>query len=435
MAFTITIIIFIVCYLFIISEKVNQALIALSGGILLLLTKVYSWEDAFTNYIDWNTIALLFSMMVLVSVTKKTGLFTYIAILFAQKVNGAPIPLLIGTAVLTALGSALLDNVTTVLLFVPIILTLTKLLELPTFPYLLTIILSSNIGGTATLIGDPPNIMIGQAVEHFTFLSFITNLGPVVIILFVCMVVFVVWRFRKELIMQPHLVDNLLKINATSYIKKSPMLYQSVSVLGLTILGFLLHPVFHIDLTTVAVFGALLLLMLTEKELETEKVFQEIEWITLFFFIGLFMLVGGLEEVGAIDELARYIIWVTEGDLPLTAIILLWISGLISQIINNIPFVAAMIPVIEEFQAYGMTNVDPLWWSLALGACLGGNGTLIGASANVVVAGLAEGEGESISFMRYLKYGVPFVLFSMLLSTLYIYLRYLRPFIDSFLLG
>lgn len=435
MAFTIAIIIFIVCYLFIISEKINQALIALSGGVLLLLTKIYTWEDAFTHYIDWNTIALLFSMMVLVSIAKKTGLFTYIAIIFAQKVKGAPIPLLVGTACLTAIGSALLDNVTTVLLFVPIILTLTKLLKLPSFPYLLTIILSSNIGGTATLIGDPPNIMIGQAVDHFTFLSFITHLGPVVIVLFGFMVVMVVWRFHKELVMQPHLVEELLQINARKYIKKSPMVYQSVFVLGLTISGFLLHPFLHIDLTTVAVFGALLLLMLTERELETEKVFQEIEWITLFFFIGLFMLVGGLEEVGAIDELARYIIWITEGDLPLTAILLLWISGLISQIINNIPFVAAMIPVIEEFQAYGMTNVDPLWWTLALGACLGGNGTLIGASANVVVAGLAEGEGESISFVRYLKYGIPFVLFSMIISTIYVYFRYLRPFIDSFSLG
>ncbi|GGM30711.1 membrane protein [Paraliobacillus quinghaiensis] len=430
MAFTLAIVIFIICYLFIISEKINQALIALFGGVLLILTKIYTWKDAFIQYIDWNTIALLFSMMVLVSITKKTGLFTYIAIIFAQKVKGAPVPLLIGTALLTAIGSALLDNVTTVLLFVPIILTLTKILQLPTFPYLLTIIFSSNIGGTATLIGDPPNIMIGQAVEHLTFLSFINNLGPLVILLFAFMLAFVVWRFRNELVMQSNLVEDLLKINAKEYIHQSPMVYQSVAVLGLTISGFLLHPFLHIDLTTVAVFGALLLLMLTERELDTEKVFQEIEWITLFFFIGLFMLVGGLEEVGAIDELARYIVWITEGDLPLTAILLLWISGLISQIINNIPFVAAMIPVIEEFRAYGMANVDPLWWALALGACLGGNGTLIGASANVVVAGLAEGEGENISFFRFLKYGVPLVIFSMLLSMIYLYFRYLRPFLN-----
>lgn len=429
MAVTLTIIIFIISYLLIISGKINQALVAVSGGVLLLISNIYTWNIAFTHYIDWSTIALLFSMMVLVSITKKTGLFTYIAIRFAQQVKGAPIPLLIGTAFLTAIGSALLDNVTTVLLFVPIILTITKLLQLPSFPYLLTIIFSSNIGGTATLIGDPPNIMIGQAVEHLTFSSFIVHLGPVVVILFICMLLLMILRFRKDFSENKQLVKELLQINPNDYLEKTPMLYQSITVLFITIAGFLLHPVFHIDLTTVAVCGALLLLLLTEKELETEKVFQEVEWITLFFFIGLFMLVGGLQEVGIIDEVARWIIYLTNGDLPVTAVLLLWISGLISQMINNIPFVAAMIPVIQEFQTYGMTYVDPLWWALALGACLGGNGTLIGASANVVVSGIAEAEGEPISFVRFLKYGVPFVIFSLVVSMIYVYIRYLIPFL------
>ncbi|CQR46953.1 Arsenical pump membrane protein [Paraliobacillus sp. PM-2] len=432
MAPIIAISIFVVCYVFIISEKINQALIALLGGILLLLTKIYTWEDAFTNYIDWETIALLFSMMVLVSITKKTGIFSFIAIYFAQKVKGEPIALLIGTAFLTAIGSALLDNVTTVLLFVPIMFTIIRILHLPSFPYILTIIFSSNIGGTATLIGDPPNIMIGQAVEHLSFLSFVNHLGPVVVIIFSCMLLFFCFYFRKQLKRKPEAVRELLEMNPSAYVKKSPMVYQSIGVLCLTIAGFLLHPFLHIDLTTVAVSGAILLMLLTEKELSTEKVFQEVEWITLFFFIGLFMLVGGLEEVGAIDELARYIIWMTSGDLPLTAIFLLWISGFVSQIINNIPFVAAMIPVIEEFQTYGMANVDPLWWSLALGACLGGNGTLIGASANVVVAGMAEAEDEGISFMKFLKYGVPLVIFSLLVSSVYVYMRYLIPFLHDF---
>ncbi|MCZ0702366.1 Na+/H+ antiporter NhaD/arsenite permease-like protein [Natronobacillus azotifigens] len=429
MAVTLTIIIFVISYLLIISGKINQALVAVSGGVLLLISNIYTWNIAFTRYIDWSTIALLFSMMVLVSITKKTGLFTYIAIRFAQQVKGAPIPLLIGTAFLTAIGSALLDNVTTVLLFVPIILTITKLLQLPSFPYLLTIIFSSNIGGTATLIGDPPNIMIGQAVEHLTFSSFIVHLGPVVVILFICMLLLMILRFRKDFSANKQLVKELLEINPNDYLEKTPMLYQSITVLVITMAGFLLHPVFHIDLTTVAVCGALLLLLLTEKELKTEKVFQEVEWITLFFFIGLFMLVGGLQEVGIIDEVARWIIYLTNGDLPVTAVLLLWISGLISQMINNIPFVAAMIPVIQEFQTYGMTYVDPLWWALALGACLGGNGTLIGASANVVVSGIAEAEGEPISFVRFLKYGVPFVIFSLVVSMIYLYIRYLIPFL------
>ncbi|GAA5415616.1 putative transporter Rv2685 [Paraliobacillus ryukyuensis] len=431
MGATFAISVFVICYMFIISEKINQALIALAGGTLLLLTKVYSLEDALNNYIDWETIALLFSMMVLVSITKKTGIFSFIAIYFAQRVNGNPVALLVGMAILTAVGSALLDNVTTVLLFVPVMFTITNMLHLPTFPYLLTIIFSANIGGTATLIGDPPNIMIGQAVEHLTFLSFLNHLGPIVLIIFISMLIFVSHHFKKQLIMQTRSVNELHHMKPASYLKKSPMIYQSIVVLSLTIIGFILHPIIHVDLTTVAVSGAILLLLLTEKELATEKVFQEVEWITLFFFIGLFMLVGGLQEVGVIDELASYIIWATSGDLPLTALLLLWVSGIISQIINNIPFVAAMIPVIKEFQTYGMADVDPLWWSLALGACLGGNGSLIGASANVVVAGLAEGENKAISFFQFLKYGVPLVLFSLVVCTIYVYIRYLLPFLHG----
>ncbi|WP_407269568.1 ArsB/NhaD family transporter [Radiobacillus sp. PE A8.2] len=429
MSATIAIVVFVVSYLFIITERVNQALIALSGGVLLLLTGIYEWRDAFTSYIDWNTITLLFSMMVLVSITSKTGLFEYIAVRFAQWVKGAPIPLLIGTAALTAIGSALLANVTTVLLFVPIILTLTKLLKLPAFPYLLSIIFSANIGGTATLIGDPPNIMIGQAVEHLTFLSFVVHLGPVVLIIFLVMLFALIWLFRKQLVIHDNkYIDQLMKMDGQRYLKKTPMLYQSVTVMSFTILGFLLHPILHIELTTVAVCGALLLLLLTDKEAGVEKIFQQVEWVTLFFFIGLFMLVGGLEEVGIIDELARGMMWLTEGDLPYTSILILWISGIFSGIVDNIPFVAAMIPVIQEFQVYGMANLDPLWWSLALGACLGGNGTLIGASSNVVVAGLAEGANQRISFLRYMLYGFPLVIVSLIICMIYVYFRYLLPF-------
>lgn len=424
--------VFIICYLFIITDRFNQALVALTGAILLRITNIYSWENAFVQYIDWETITLLFSMMVLVSITKRTGIFAYIAIYLAQKVQGNPILLLIILAVLTAIGSALLDNVTTVLLFVPIMFTIIRMLKLPSFPYLLTIIFSANIGGTATLIGDPPNIMIGQAVPHLNFLSFIQHLGPIVLILFSSMLLFVCLYFRKQLVVTSESIDQLLKLQPSKYIHKSPMLYQSISVLISTITGFLLHPFLHIDLTTVAVTGAILLLLLTEKELAMEQILKEIEWLTLFFFIGLFMLVGGLEAAGVIDELAHDIIWVTSGDLPKTALLLLLIAGILSQIINNIPFVAAMIPIIEEFQTYGMANVDPLWWSLALGACLGGNGTLIGASANVVVAGMAEAEGESISFWRYLRYGIPLVAFSLFVSCIYVYIRYLIPFSQGF---
>ncbi|WP_188453534.1 ArsB/NhaD family transporter [Virgibacillus oceani] len=421
-------VIFIVSYLLIMTDKMNRAVIALFGGTLLLLTGIYTTEEVFINYIDWNTIGLLFAMMVLISITEKTGLFTYIAIRFAQKVRGNPIPLLIGASVLTAIGSALLDNVTTVLIFVPIMLKITKLLNLPSFPYLLAIIFSSNIGGTATLIGDPPNIMIGQAVEHFNFLSFLIHLAPLALIIFLAMIFTIVFLFKNKLQKNKTNEQELLHIDASTYLRKTPMLYKSVCVLGLTITGFLFHSFLHIELTAIALAGAVLLLLLTEKEVSTEHIFEKVEWVTLFFFIGLFTLVGGLQEVGIIDELARAIIVSTDGDFSKTAILILWVSGIFSGVVDNIPFVAAMIPVIQEFQSYGMVYLDPIWWSLALGACLGGNATLIGASANVVVAGLAEGAKERIPFIRFLLYGIPFVLFSLLISTIYIIFRYLIPY-------
>ncbi|WP_121615092.1 ArsB/NhaD family transporter [Virgibacillus halodenitrificans] len=420
--------IFIVSYIFIMTERVNRAVVALTGGTLLLATGIYSPQRAFMDYIDWNTIALLFSMMVLISITEKTGLFSYIAIRFAQRVKGKPMPLLMGVSILTALGSALLDNVTTVLIFVPILLKITKLLKIPPFPYLLAIIFSSNIGGTATLIGDPPNIMIGQAVDHLTFLSFILHAAPIALIIFLLFLFMLYFIFRSQLAKSKINNEELHKIDAKMYLKKSPLLYKSVSVLLLTISGFMLHTVLHTDLTIVALSGAVLLLFLTEKELPTEHVFQKVEWVTLFFFIGLFSLVGGLQEVGVIDEMARAIVLLTEGEYVKTTMLILWVSGLFSGVVDNIPFVAAMIPVVKEFESYGIMHLDPMWWALSLGACLGGNATLLGASANVVVAGMAEAENEKISFIRFMLYGFPLVFVSLIVATIYIYFRYLLPF-------
>ncbi|MEC5422066.1 ArsB/NhaD family transporter [Virgibacillus sp. C22-A2] len=421
-------VIFIVSYFFIMTDRINRAVIALCGGTLLLLTGVYTTRDMFMNYIDWHTIALLFSMMLLISITEKTGLFTFIAIRFSQKVKGDPIHLLIGCSILTAVGSALLDNVTTVLIFVPIILKITKMLKLPSFPYLLAIIFSSNIGGAATLIGDPPNIMIGQAVEQLTFLSFLVHLAPLAILMFFIMLAMIFLIFNRVLRNQHREIKELMEINAHSHLIKSPMLYKSITVLLMTMLGFLLHTIIHMELTVIALSGAILLLLLTEKELATEQIFEKVEWVTLFFFIGLFTLVGGLQEVGIIDQLARGIVLSTDSDYAKTSLLVLWISGIFSGIVDNIPFVAAMIPVVQEFKSYGMDNLDPIWWSLALGACLGGNGTLVGASANVVVAGLAEGAGEKIPFIRFMIYGVPLVILSLTISSVYIFFRYLLPY-------
>lgn len=422
------IVIFIVSYFFIMTERINRATAALFGGTLLLLTGIYTTEDIFFHYIDWNTIALLFSMMVIISITEKTGLFTFIAIRFAQSVRGDPMFLLIGSIVLTAIGSAFLDNVTTVLIFVPVMLKITKLLKLPAFPYLLMIIFSSNIGGTATLIGDPPNIMIGQAVEHFTFLTFLAHTAPVALFLLILLILISYLLFQKRLkTYQPNL-NELLSIDAKENLVESTILYKSVTVLIMTVTGFLLHAAVHVEMTTIALTGAILLLLLTEKDVKTEEILSKVEWVTLFFFIGLFTIVGGLQHTGVIDEIARLIVVSTEGDYVKTTLLILWISGFASGFIDNIPFVAAMIPVIQEFETYGMVYLDPIWWALALGSCLGGNATLLGASANVVVAGLAEADNQRISFLRFMKYGIVIVVLSLIVSTVYIYIRYLIPY-------
>ncbi len=410
-------------------EKIDRALIACAGGVFMLLIGIYDIDAAFLQYIDWNTIALLFSMMVIVTITSKTGIFEYVAIKLAKGVGGSPIPLLIVISLLTAIGSAFLANVTIVLLLVPVIMTLVRLLNIPAIPYLIAVIISSNIGGTATLIGDPPNVMIGQAVEHLTFNTFITHLTPVVSIIFLVVIVYLIFLYKFELALTPVQTKKIDSIEARDYLHKTPALPKSIFVLFLTIIGFMAQPFLHIDLTSIALAGAILLMLLTQDEYRADDVMKQVEWPTLFFFVGLFLLVGGLEEVGILDELARGLIYYTEGDLPKTSLLMLWLTGVLSGFVDNIPFVAAMIPVILELQEYGMTNLDPLWWSLALGACLGGNGTLLGSSSNLVVVGLAKKAKEEVSFLEFFKVGFPIVLLSLCICSVYIYFRYLIHFI------
>ncbi|WNF37604.1 ArsB/NhaD family transporter [Bacillaceae bacterium IKA-2] len=421
-------IIFIISYALIISEKLNRALIACIGGVLMLFFGVLDLETAFVHHIDWHTITLLLCMMILVSITSQSGFFEYFAIILAKKVNGKPIPLLVVIALITGIGSAFLNNVTTVLLIVPIVLTLTKVLNISAIPYLLVTILASNIGGTATLIGDPPNLMIGQAVEHLNFNAFLVNLGPVVVIIFTVVIIGMARFYGKKLFVTEENRLKLMNINARDYLKNKPLLLKSLTVLVMTTAGFIIQPMLKVELTSVAMAGALLLLLLTHEDQQVEEVFKSVEWVTLFFFIGLFMLVGGLKEVGIIDEIAKSIIYYTEGDLPKTALLILWVSGILSGFVDNIPFVAAMIPVILEFEHYGMTNLDPLWWALALGACLGGNATLIGATSNVIVAGLAAKANQEFSYLEFLKIGAPVALVSFIISSIYIYFRYLIYF-------
>ncbi|MFD2213831.1 ArsB/NhaD family transporter [Metabacillus endolithicus] len=425
---TLTVIIFLITYFVIMTEKIDRALAAGLGGVAMLIVGIYDINKAFLTYIDWNTISLLFAMMLIVIITSQTGVFEFVAIIMAKVVKGRPIPLLIVISTLTAIGSAFLANVTMVLLLVPIILTIVRMLDIPAIPYLITIIIASNIGGTATLIGDPPNIMIGQAVEHLTFNAFITHLSPIVLIIYGVVLIYLIAIYWPKLQVDTIDQKKLASIKASNYLKLTPALPKSIFVLLMTIAGFVLNPILHIDLTSVALAGALLLLLLTHDEYKPDEVFKQVEWGTLFFFVGLFMLIGGLEEVGVIDELARGMVFYTEGDLPKTSMLILWMTGILSGFVDNIPFVAAMIPMIIEFKDYGMTNLDPLWWSLALGACLGGNGTLLGASSNLVVAGLAAKEKEHINFIEFLKVGFPIVIISLGISSVYVYFRYLLNF-------
>lgn len=415
--------VFLVTYGFIVTEKIHRTIIAMTGGILMVLLGIVDQEEAL-HHIDFNTIGLLTGMMIIVAITAETGLFNFIAIWAAKKVKGSPLKILLVLGLITAVGSAFLDNVTTVLLMVPVTLSITRQLRVNPIPFLITEIIASNIGGTSTLIGDPPNIMIGSAVKELTFMQFINNLTAIsFFILFINMAILAL-LYRKQLKTSDELKANLMDLDEKEEIVDKKLLIKSLVALFVTIVGFFLHQLVHIESATVALAGAFLLLLLTgEKYLD--KAFYKVEWTTIFFFIGLFVLVSGLIETGVISLLADQSMSLTGGDVKSTSILILWVSAIASAFIDNIPFVATMIPMIKEMGTMGITNLDPLWWSLALGACLGGNGTLIGASANVIVAGLAAKEGYPISFGKFLIIAFPLMILSILISTAYIYLRYL----------
>lgn len=415
--------IFLVIYALIISEKIHRTILAMIGALLMVVTGIVDQETAL-HHIDFNTLGLLIGMMIIVSITADTGLFKYIAVWAAKKSKGKPVRILIALSLITAVGSAFLDNVTTVLLMVPVTFSITRQLRVPPIPFLLTQIVASNVGGTATLIGDPPNIMIGSAVEDLTFMAFINNLTPIAAIIMLTYIPIFVLMFRKKIQTTPELTQSIMEMDESELISDHRMLRKSLSVLGLTIIGFFLHQSLHLESATVALAGAFVLLLLTGEHM-MEEAFTKVEWITIFFFVGLFVLVSGLVETGVIAKLAADAIELTDGDVVATSLLILWLSAIASAFLDNIPFVATMIPMIQEMGNMGVSDLEPLWWSLALGACLGGNGTLIGASANLIVAGLAGKEGHSIKFMSYIKFGFPLMLLSIVLSTGYIYLRYL----------
>jgi Na+/H+ antiporter NhaD/arsenite permease-like protein len=415
--------IFLLAYGFIISEKIHRTILAMIGGLLMVAVGIVDQETAL-HHIDFNTLGLLIGMMIIVSITAETGLFKYIAIKAAKKAKGSPVFILISLAVITAVSSAFLDNVTTVLLIVPVTFSITRQLEVSPFPFLISQILASNVGGTATLIGDPPNIMIGSAVKELTFMAFITNLAPIVFIIMVSYIPLFALMFRKQLQTSEERKRLIMELKVAGLITDQRLLIKCIAVLGATIIGFFLHQTLQLESATVALIGAFTLLLISGEH-QMEQAISKVEWTTIFFFIGLFVLVSGLVETGVIADLAARAIDLTGGDPVASSMLIMWLSAIASAFVDNIPFVATMIPMIQEMGSMGVSNLEPLWWSLALGACLGGNGTLIGASANLITAGLAAKEGHPIRFLQYLKYGLPMMLISVVISSIYIYVRYL----------
>lgn len=415
--------IFLIIYALIISEKIHRTIVAMIGGVLMVAFGIVDQHEAL-HHIDFNTLGLLVGMMIVVSITADTGLFKFIAVWAAKKSKGKPVNILISLSLITAVGSAFLDNVTTVLLMVPVTFSITRQLKVPPIPFLITQILASNIGGTATLIGDPPNIMIGSAVDELTFMAFIRNLTPVVFIIMAAVIPIFVLLFRKQIRTTPEATQQIMEMDERALIQDRSLLIKSLSVLGLTIIGFFLHQALHLESATVALAGAFLLLMMTGEH-KMEEAFAKVEWTTIFFFVGLFVLVSGLIETGVIAELAAKAIELTDGDVVATSLLILWLSAIASAFLDNIPFVATMIPMIQEMGNMGVNHLEPLWWSLALGACLGGNGSLIGASANLIVAGMSGKEGHPIKFVQYLKYGFPLMLLTVVIAHVYVYVRYL----------
>lgn len=414
-------VIFIIAYLIIITDKIDRVIVALGGGILMVLVRLLEQKNAF-EAIDFNTLGLLISMMVIVMITQHTGLFEYLSIKMVKLAKGEPWKILVLLSVITAVTSAFLDNVTTILLMLPITLDVCKELRLKPVPLIISQIFASNIGGTATLIGDPPNIMIGTKAG-LVFMDFIYNVAPVIIpILAITILAFLV-IYRKFLHTKPEYKQKIMLLNGNEAIKDRKLLVKSLAVLGLTIVGFVLHGSLNYESSTVAMAGAVLLLLISG--MKPEKVLKQVEWKTIFFFAGLFMLVGGIDQAGVLEYIANAIYRFAGNDMVLLGIAILWISAIVSAFVDNIPFTATMIPLIKDLGAIGGISLGPLWWALSLGACLGGNGTIIGASANVVASGMTEESGHKITFAAYFKVCFPIMLITVAISTVYLLLFYL----------
>ena len=432
--------VFVIAYALIASDRIHRTVVAVAGAAAVLALRLVDQDTAFgTGHggVDWNVIFLLLGMMIIVTITRRTGIFQWMAIKAAKLAKGQPVRVVILLSAITAVLSALLDNVTTVLFMAPVTLLIADGIGVKPLPRLIAQILASNIGGTATLIGDPPNIMIGS-VAKLGFLDFLTNLAPIIAIIFVIFIGCYVLLFRRQLEAPPDAEERIAGFDESRAITDRKLCVRCMAVLGLTFVGFFAHQALHLEPATIALSGAGLLLLFSRADID--EVLREVEWTTLLFFIGLFIMVGALIETGIIGSAAKLLIARAGDDPGGTALALLWISAIASGVVDNIPFVATVDPMLVELAAdFANTSVTEVtaaqlqtpvmmvfWWSLALGACLGGNLTLVGASANIVVAGIAERNGHPIGFMQYLRYSVPITLMTIIISTIYVWLRYLH---------
>ena len=421
----------IISYVVLFTEKVNRAIVALLGAAVMIFTGILTQETALQG-VDFNTLALLIGMMTIVGISEKSGMFQYVAVWGAKKVRANPRGLLVVLAAVTAVFSAFLDNVTTVLLIAPVTFQITRKLNINPYPYLIVEIFASNIGGTATLIGDPPNILIGSSLG-LSFMDFLNELAPVVTVTMIVLLLAFDFIWGRRLITTEQNKKTVMAINEIDCITDWKLLGKSLFVLAIVIFGFINAERFHIANGTIAMAGAAVLLLLytlgsshSERDHKVEEVFGLVDWTTIFFFSGLFMIVYGLEQTGVLALLGHKFVELTEGSVEKTAMLIIWASAFVSSAIDNIPFVATMIPMIKSMEESmgGREAMMPVWWALSLGACYGGNGSLIAASANVIVGGMAQREGHPISFLGFLIWSIPTMLITVGIAAVYLHLRH-----------
>jgi len=435
-AFWVATAIFLIAYAIIVSEKIHKTVVAIFAASLMIVLKILEQHEAFHIEelgVDWNVIFLLISMMIIINLMRPSGIFEYIAIKSAKLGKGEPFRIMAIFAVVVAVLSALLDNVTTVLLITPVTLFIADALEVDPIPYLLSCALASNIGGTATLIGDPPNIMIASKAS-LTFMDFIYNLAPIVVILMPIYILTIKLIWGNKLKTSEIQKQRIMEMDERGALKDPVMMKKSLFVLALVLTGFIFHGILHLQPATIALFGAGLLLLLSMTH-DPHHILAEVEWPTIFFFIGLFIIVGGIAKVGLIKLMSLQMLDLTQGNMFATSMVIIWFSAFASAIVDNIPYVATMNPLVIDMAKQLWPNLSglqllhhpdllPVWWSLALGACLGGNGSAIGASANVIVIGISEKAGNKISFLKFMAYGMPIMIITVAIATVYVWLRY-----------